>query len=1803
MSTKPIEYLIARAVDPFAAEKDRKQFADELCSRIVNEYEGPCITMKILSYRLLSPDQKEALNTLDVMDICVRRCGSRLASEIGKYKFLNQFIRLLSPKYQGIDTSSEVKEKAIQILFSWKQSMKHVEKLQQVYSMLKEQSIIDFDPILEVDVPQIPKSPPRLASFEDEEKSQLLDELLKSKNPEDLQAANRLIKSMVRSDEQKILKSMERKQMLDTAKNYAEVLQEMLTKSHTDINELFTSDSRYSTDDITVINEMQQWLLTTRPTLFKYASEAAESQDEVLADILSLNDSINRALQLYNENISKLESAQKETSSLKVENGDYINLGIGSISPQNQDDVDLLSILSPAPQRKQYKERTDTIGINVNNVPESVFQDKSKSLLDELDSIRLGNNFVNPISPNSDVFRLEDTPKSVADLTISNEITCIFLNAELAKGILYPAKYPNAKSQTIKYFVSVISMNNPHPATNIKLNMMSLTKNVYIKLLPTSTTSIAGFHPLHPTPTISQVLMVSSTDFGIKEVNDVMLPLQEVDSSIGAGLLEAEEPNPMQVEDYFSQIEIGLMPPGIQFSNKKASTLRNSNGETFLITACRTGQKDLVPLLLPDADVEETDNDGWSALLNAAKEGHTEICRMLLDAGTAADQPDLMGWTPLLWATYKDRLSVVELLLERKAHANVVGEEDGMTPLIVAAGRGFGDIVKKLLEIDVHVNACDKFGSTALIWAARKGFLHIVEDLLNAGCELDAVGMYSSTALMLATRGNYVKVVEAILAREPNVNVCDYNGLSALAIACREGYVEIAQDLIHAGAFVNLVDRFGNSILASAVRSGNLTIVKMLLDKYADVNSRDSENRTPLHLAIDKSYMDIVLAILERKPNLELKNQEGETSLLRAVKNRDVALCQLLVNHGAKIGATDNNGDNPLHLALRARSTRLTQVLLVNPSDSKLLYRPNKFGETPYSIDQQNPHPILPSIFGPIGSDVDIKNMLGYDAYSDVLADIVCEPNLTLPLMIGLFAKWGSGKSLLLPKIRESMRSFSRSWLDGTELYWSWRFFGGTFLICFLMSLFFSGIVAAFSSTYNIIYPCGVGLVTFILIVVVYLFIYYGSEVKLWANTIATGRVVARNFARLKLVLSVLTMNPPIRTDKDLIVSPVTFLFADDHRLSFIGGEHALTNIVQSLYEAAESHYGVLAVRLFSAFKASNSSYRNSRYRTLAGIPIIFYIVVSIISFSFGIIMLIAHFDSESRLYSNASYLVVAICSFVICIVASVFPLYVIFSQIFIEAPVRRVKKIATNVHTMPFERMIQKLQKEVDHIVSLVHTLDAFTNSQTRLVIMVDGLDGCEQNKMVQIFDSLILFFASRQNLPFIVVLAVDPHIIINAINQNVRGALSSNEITGHEYMKNNINMPFFLHHAAIKQLQSNLRKRCESVSEWKERALGRSDTFRESRISLRDVTGKDPGMVSPGFAPTEGDFSNMNPRTVRRIVNSMALTGRLLRTFEVDFNWGLLYFWIALIEQWPYRMCWLIEKSQDVTDEQTTINELYHTVKNQFRRKNVLIQLDRNPKEFEQFLRKMNSKSDQLTTGQMKQWVACTSNLDPYLRKLVQDQRKEFEGTFGNDETDIGPMQPLGAAEFLFDDISIWNTLMKPLVKMSIEEVVSLVSKLNIPQQRLNEQILPLFLILNLNGLVLQSCDLNELQRQLNIPLGDWTLIKLLIETLRKWKPQQLPQRSNSIRPSRAGSITRSMVPMINIDTSQTNVNQENRDNMKKMNSIVEEDTADVSNLVDLENSVAALAEIQDATDGDKDTDSMKSIAGSRESLLGFQ
>ena len=133
---------------------------------------------------------------------------------------------------------------------------------------------------------------------------------------------------------------------------------------------------------------------------------------------------------------------------------------------------------------------------------------------------------------------------------------------------------------------------------------------------------------------------------------------------------------------------------------------------------------------------------------------------------------------------------------------------------------------------------------------------------------------------------------------------------------------------------------------------------------------------------------------------------------------------------------------------------------------------------------------------------------------------------------------------------------------------------------------------------------------------------------------------------------------------------------------------------------------------------------------------------------------------------------------------------------------------------------------------------------------------------------------------------------------------------------------------------------------------------------------------------------FLDVNPRNLRRLINIIALTGRLLRAYHIDFNWRILASWIYLVEQWPYRCSWVVmyyEENENEFSDETTLTEIYERIKNSIPISNEpLLDLDRNARKFEQFIENCEPK---LTCSILKKILPCTCNLDPYLIKLIMD------------------------------------------------------------------------------------------------------------------------------------------------------------------------------------------------------------------------
>uniref|UniRef100_A0A669C0I2 Golgi associated, gamma adaptin ear containing, ARF binding protein 3 n=1 Tax=Oreochromis niloticus TaxID=8128 RepID=A0A669C0I2_ORENI len=261
------------------------------CDQINKELEGPQIAVTLLVHKIHSPQEWEALQALTVLEACMKNCGRRFHNEVGKYRFLNELIKVVSPKYMGDSAPEKVKLKIVEMLYSWTVAFPSETKIGEAYQTLKRQGLVAHDPELPLDRTLIPSPPtrPKHPVFDNEDMGKLLAELLRSKNPEDLQEANRLIKNMVKEDEARVQKVTKRMHTLEEVNINVKLLTEML--SH------YNKDS--STDsDKEIIKELYERCDKLRRAAFKMATET-EDNDTSLGDILQASDDLSRVINAY----------------------------------------------------------------------------------------------------------------------------------------------------------------------------------------------------------------------------------------------------------------------------------------------------------------------------------------------------------------------------------------------------------------------------------------------------------------------------------------------------------------------------------------------------------------------------------------------------------------------------------------------------------------------------------------------------------------------------------------------------------------------------------------------------------------------------------------------------------------------------------------------------------------------------------------------------------------------------------------------------------------------------------------------------------------------------------------------------------------------------------------------------------------------------------------------------------------------------------------------------------------------------------------------------------------------------------------------------------------------------------------------------------------------------------------------------------------------------------------------------------------------------------------------------------------
>uniref|UniRef100_A0A3P8X9S8 Golgi-associated, gamma adaptin ear containing, ARF binding protein 1 n=1 Tax=Esox lucius TaxID=8010 RepID=A0A3P8X9S8_ESOLU len=279
------------ATNPLNKEADWDSI-QSLCEQLNKEPEGPQLVTRLLAHKIQSPQEWEAMQALMVLETCMKKCEKRFHNEVGKFRFLNELIKVVSPKYLGTRAPEPVKKKVLEVMFSWTVQLPDEPKIADAYQMLKKQGIVKQDPVLPDDSP-LPPPPPKTKSaiFEDEEKSKMLSRLLNSTHPEDLRAANKLIKEMVQEDQKRMEKVSKRVNAIQEVKESVGLLTQLLGNY---------SKETISSSNEELLKDLYRRCEKMRPTLFRLASDT-EDNDEALADILQANDSLTQVINLYRQ--------------------------------------------------------------------------------------------------------------------------------------------------------------------------------------------------------------------------------------------------------------------------------------------------------------------------------------------------------------------------------------------------------------------------------------------------------------------------------------------------------------------------------------------------------------------------------------------------------------------------------------------------------------------------------------------------------------------------------------------------------------------------------------------------------------------------------------------------------------------------------------------------------------------------------------------------------------------------------------------------------------------------------------------------------------------------------------------------------------------------------------------------------------------------------------------------------------------------------------------------------------------------------------------------------------------------------------------------------------------------------------------------------------------------------------------------------------------------------------------------------------------------------------------------------------
>ncbi len=285
----------------------------------------------------------------------------------------------------------------------------------------------------------------------------------------------------------------------------------------------------------------------------------------------------------------------------------------------------------------------------------------------------------------------------------------------------------------------------------------------------------------------------------------------------------------------------------------------NSKGDTLLILAVKQGKiQEVKRLLTANANINKPDKNGLLAINFAIDKGQMDIVKLLLSAGANIHKRTKQRASIIDYASGAGNIELVRLLIatgqyedyrtailaaSRSKHFAIVkllltahGNYSLSSIVSTAASRNDVTLLKLLLARKAFVSVIEGSDkNTALFYASEEGHTEIVRLLLLAGAEVDIANYFGEepgggrTSLYIASEKGYVAIVKLLLAANANINMSIDAGISPLEnTVMNKGSSKVIDLLLKAQLKQGFIANGLSELINTAASVNNTTLVKGL---------------------------------------------------------------------------------------------------------------------------------------------------------------------------------------------------------------------------------------------------------------------------------------------------------------------------------------------------------------------------------------------------------------------------------------------------------------------------------------------------------------------------------------------------------------------------------------------------------------------------------------------------------------------------------------------------------------------------------------------------------------------------------------------------------------------------------------------------------------------------------------------------------------------------------------------------------------------------------------------------------------